>query len=309
MQSMKFHKQLTADRVLLGFALVLVLAVGALGVWRVQKLQNTISENRTQYEKDIANLKNKNERLASQLEGVRDKITDLNDELEKAEKDLEDEKQRNDELEERVKEVTDTVGSLQNTVATEPELLKKYSRTFFLSENYEPANLAQIDDEYLYQASSLTVDRRVWPYLENLLEEAHEDGVDLLVTSAYRPFDQQGQLHERYTRVFGSGANQFSAQQGYSEHQLGTTIDFTTSETGSDLNAFANTEAYQWLQENADKYGFVLSYPEGNQYYTFEPWHWRFVGESLATDLKDAGDHFYQWSQRRIDEYRAEMFN
>jgi hypothetical protein len=63
------------------------------------------------------------------------------------------------------------------------------------------------------------------------------------------------------------------------------------------------------MQKNAYKYGFVLSYPKGNVYYVFEPWHWRFVGEKLAADLNKSGDYFYDWDQRKIDTYLVNVFD
>ena len=108
---------------------------------------------------------------------------------------------------------------------------------------------------------------------------------------------------------YGSGANSFSADQGYSEHQLGTTIDFTTEEIGASSSVFGKTTAYQWLLENAYKYGFILSYPEANKYYQFEPWHWRFVGRGLAEKLHQEGKNFYDLDQREIDEYLISFFD
>jgi len=305
------------ERQLLIFTIFLTLAVGGYAVWKQNQLKKKLAAQDKAYSASTTELIEDKQELKEQLSSVREKVVSLNKELEdteedleEAEDDLEDERERNDKLQEQVEEVTDSVGNLQNTVKTEPELLKKYSRTFFLSENYRPENLAQIDNQYLADDQSLTVDERVWPYLENLLADARGDGIDLLVTSAYRPFGEQANINDRYNRTFGSGANQFSAQQGYSEHQLGTTIDFTTPEVNGQLTQeFANTEAYEWLQDDAHKHGFILSYPEGNQFYIFEPWHWRFVGEKLAQDLDDANAKFYEWDQRRIDEYRAEMFD
>jgi D-alanyl-D-alanine carboxypeptidase len=86
-------------------------------------------------------------------------------------------------------------------------------------------------------------------------------------------------LKSQYRVTYGAGtANSFSADQGYSEHQLGTTVDFTTPKVGGTLTGFDKTDSYKWLQNNAYKYGFILSYPSSNGYYIFEPWHWRFVG-------------------------------
>jgi len=55
---------------------------------------------------------------------------------------------------------------------------------------------------------------------------------------------------------------------------------------------FNKTKAYQWLLNNAYKYGFILSYPENNEYYIYEPWHWRFVGIKLATKLHNENKFF-----------------
>jgi len=298
------------ERQLLLVLILLILVVGGFAVWQQNQLESRLIAKDAAYTASTTQLQQEKQDLKTRLSSVRKKVVSLNEELEDTEDDLDDERERNDELQDRVEEVTDSVGNLQNTVKTEPELLKKYSRTFFLNENYRPENLAQIDDEYLADDESLTVDERVWPDLEDLLDDAHDEGLDLLVTSAYRPFGEQAEINDRFNQTFGSGANQFSAQQGYSEHQLGTTIDFTTPELNGQLTQdFANTEAYEWLQDNADEYGFILSYPKGNQFYIFEPWHWRFVGEELAQDLDDEGANFYDWDQRRIDEYRGDMFD
>ncbi|HEY4526280.1 MAG TPA: M15 family metallopeptidase, partial [Candidatus Paceibacterota bacterium] len=132
----------------------------------------------------------------------------------------------------------------------------------------------------------------------------------IYVNSAYRSFDEQLALKGQYSVSYGAGtANQFSADQGYSEHQLGTTLDFTTTGLSGGLAGFDQTPAYDWLEKNAYKYGFVLSYPEGNQYYMYEPWHWRFVGEDLADDLHDSGRNFYDMDQRDIDPYLANIFD
>jgi zinc D-Ala-D-Ala carboxypeptidase len=149
----------------------------------------------------------------------------------------------------------------------------------------------------------------VYPFLIEMLTDAKDDGINLLVVSAYRSFDKQKDLKSAYAVQYGTGANTFSADQGYSEHQLGTTIDFTTDAMGGALTGFEKTEAYAWLQKYAHKYGFTLSYPEANDYYIFEPWHWRFVGEDLARDLHNDGKYFYDLDQREISEYLISLFD
>src|SRR3989344_626010 len=205
-----------------------------------------------------------------------------------------------DKFQDEVGDISGTVNTLEKLSKTDPELLQKYSKVFFLNEHYAPARLTEIPAEYRYSdAKSLSLHAQVWPFLKKLLDRAKRDNVELFVDSAYRSFEEQSALKSRYKVTYGAGsANQFSADQGYSEHQLGTTVDFITTGTGGQLDGFEKTKAYEWLLANAARYGFTLSYPSGNQYYVFEPWHWRFVGTDLAEDLQDEKAHFYDWDQR-----------
>lgn len=223
---------------------------------------------------------------------------------------LEEEKERNDDFENQIKKVSGTVGKLDKLSKIDPELLMKYSKIYFLNEHYAPAKVVPIATTSLRNSKVLEyIDAKVEPHLIDLFDEAQSDGVDLKIASAYRSFAEQKSLKSTYTVLYGSGANTFSADQGYSEHQLGTTIDFTTDALGGSLTGFENSEAYTWLIENAHRYGFVLSYPKDNAYYIFEPWHWRFVGEDLARDLHREGKYFYDMDQREIDTYLIKLFD
>jgi len=220
------------------------------------------------------------------------------------------ERKRNDDFENQISGLAGTIGILDKVAKTDPELLQKYSKVYFLNENYIPDNIRKINDKYVlpdkgdqyFQGNALT-------FLTKMIDVATKAGVDLKIVSAYRSFETQSDLKGQYSQVYGSGANTFSADQGYSEHQLGTTVDLTDAiVAGTSLN-FKDSEAYLWLQKNAYKYGFVLSYPEGNSFYVFEPWHWRFVGVDLATDLNRANASFYDWDQRKIDGYLVSLFD
>ena len=224
---------------------------------------------------------------------------------------LEAAKEKAESLSKEFEKVSDDVDDLEKITQTDPELLQKYSKVYFLNEHYAPADLETIDSEFTFDKNKdYEIHDEVWPYLEDLLEDAKDDGMDLLIISAYRSFLEQTSLKGLYTVTYGVGtANQFSADQGYSEHQLGTAVDFTNPEVGSTFTGFSKTEEYEWLLNNAYKYGFILSYPEGNQYYQYEPWHWRFVGERLAKKLHKNGTYFYDTSQREIDEYLLYLFD
>ncbi len=232
------------------------------------------------------------------------------EELAEIERDLKREKNRNEEFEDQIKDLAGTVGVLDKLSKTDEELLQKYSRTYFLNENFIPMKLALIDTSY-----RMNPDRDLYfhgdalSFLENMLDDAAEAGHTIKIVSAYRSFDEQREVKDGHTIVYGTGANAFSADQGYSEHQLGTTIDIVDTNTRTLVQSFGNTPAYAWLTANAHKYGFILSYPENNPFYIYEPWHWRFVGRALARDLHDENRSFYDLDQRELDTYLVSIFD
>ncbi len=298
----------------ISFVCILVLAAATTALGTIAYLQTEEIEVLEKTQQTLeATLEEKRAALAvasSTIAAYKVQIFELQEDLTDAERTLQQEQRQVDRFREQLESLTDTVGQLDHLSRLDRELLRKYSRTSFLNENYRPARLTQVPDEWVLEGRQ---DQyflpEAWPFLEDMLEDAARDGIELRILSAFRSFDEQRDLHGRFQQQFGSGANQFSADQGFSEHQLGTAIDIVDPETGATSQTFANTVAYEWLQDNAYRYGFILSYPEGNEFYIFEPWHWRFVGRELATDLHRAGAYFYDWDQRRIDEYLIKIFD
>jgi zinc D-Ala-D-Ala carboxypeptidase len=123
-----------------------------------------------------------------------------------------------------------------------------------------------------------------------MVQAARSAGVILAPISGFRSIKDQEQL------FFGVGAerNQTPAQRaslsappGHSEHHTGYAVDIgdgTVPATNLQAN-FENTKAYQWLQANAARFSFEMSFPKGNtQGVSYEPWHWRFVGDSNSLE-------------------------
>lgn len=226
------------------------------------------------------------------------------------ENNLKTEQQNNQAIRTQIDTITSTVGVLEKLKNTDPELLKKYSKVYFLNENYKPKDLFNIDPKYLLQKDKpAQINIAVWPHLQQMLEDSISNGMDIKILSAYRSFEEQTSLKSNYKITYGSGANKFSADQGYSEHQLGTTLDFTTTKDGATLTGFEKTNEYTWLVNNAYRYGFIISYPKENSYYIFEPWHWRYVGINLATRIHNDKTYFYSLEQRDIDGYLINLFD
>jgi len=262
-----------------------------------------LKETKNNFASSTAEFENKVKQLEADLSRAQNENTNLTNSLVA-------EQAKNNLFEEQINTIQGAVGILEKLNKTDKELLQKYSKVYFLNENYAPSNLAEIDLKYLYDKDKpLQIHANVQPYLYNLLENASSSSVSIEIISAYRSFSDQSSLKLSYKMIYGSGANKFSADQGYSEHQLGTAVDFTTPDTGASFLKFETTTAYKWLTENAYKYGFILSYPKQNTYYRFEPWHWRFIGVSLATKLHDSNKYFYDLDQREIDSYLISIFD
>lgn len=186
----------------------------------------------------------------------------------------------------------------------------------------QPVEIATCDDCALYNVDKLnrlpssfepdteiielegenvvTIDKRLVSDFKNMYRTAREAGHDVNITSSYRSFETQVEVFEYWVlwnqRVYGysreqalEAANNVSAIPGFSEHQLGTTVDLNAKQCES-FEGFCvpNEELWKWLRENAHKFGFVLSYPDNRideTGYKFEPWHYRWIGRTNAKDF------------------------
>jgi zinc D-Ala-D-Ala carboxypeptidase len=265
--------------------------------------------------KNFLALKDKSEQEKSEFQNI---IFEIEKKLVEKEQEL---NQTNKDLQERNEQVFDMLEELENLdsgfkqlakyIETDKELLSKYSKVYFLNENYTPKQISLLDKKYsISPDKEIYIHGQVKKFIENLIDDAFDDGIEIRIVSGYRSFDTQKSLKSSYLVQYGTGANAFSADQGYSEHQLGTAVDFSNPTLGSNLTiSFEQSKSFAWLMENAHKYGFTLSYPKGNQFYQYEPWHWRFVGVDLATHLFKEEIYFYDMDQREINKYLANIFD
>lgn len=127
--------------------------------------------------------------------------------------------------------------------------------------------------------------------LEQMVAAAKsEAGLSLMLASGYRSYNFQVNLYNTYVKQQGQNvADTQSARAGYSEHQTGLAADLEpASRTCEVETCFANTPEGKWLAANAYRFGFVIRYPENQQNitgYIYEPWHVRYVGTALATEM------------------------
>ena len=123
---------------------------------------------------------------------------------------------------------------------------------------------------------------------------AKANDTPIAVQSAYRSYSQQKTTFNYWVSIDGyKGALKVSARPGHSEHQLGLAIDFRSDAGGPPWEGgdWALSPAGAWMKANAWTFGWVMSYPK-NEYakvcYSYEPWHYRYVGRDLAKRIHDS---------------------
>ena len=194
-------------------------------------------------------------------------------------------------------QVTGTMHSEQQTttvptttspqIVSEISVLRLINSTHPLPSNFVPQTVKMGGEE---------VGKVIYPYLKAMLDDALGEGVNMYIRSGYRSYAAQEAVLNGYINLYlNKGysyeqarllALKWASLPGCSEHQSGLAVD---------INATGNTDsstAYEWLAENAYKYGFILRYPEGKENITgidYEPWHYRFVGVGEAKKIKNSG--------------------
>jgi D-alanyl-D-alanine carboxypeptidase len=136
--------------------------------------------------------------------------------------------------------------------------------------------------------------------LTSMFNAAKAQGLSLMLASGYRSYSAQVSVYNGYVAQSGvAKADTFSARPGHSEHQTGLAADVEPSSRECEVEqCFANTKEGQWLAANAHKYGFIIRYQKNTEEltgYEYEPWHVRFVGVDLATEIYAKGQTMEQF--------------
>ena len=191
---------------------------------------------------------------------------------------------------------TDTIPS--TNLNTNYLLVNKFN---YLDSSYIPNNLELLDNSYA--KSGIYLVKEAKDNLEKLINDAKNDGMNIRVISAYRSYTYQENLYNNYVKNDGvENADTYSARPGYSEHQTGLVVDVTRA--FDDFNNFENTDEYNWMLENATNYGFILRYPKDKENittYSFEAWHYRYVGIELAQKIKASNLTFDEYYIRYLE--------
>jgi D-alanyl-D-alanine carboxypeptidase len=182
-------------------------------------------------------------------------------------------------------------------------LLAVVTMTYGLSRDYEPPGLVDLAG-YLPQEVTLGYPTQLRHLVINPLVKMITDmqaaGLNPVIISGYRSYSAQAIARQKWAEKEPERVGILSAPPGFSEHQLGTVVDFGSPELAEIVGQediefhtyFYKTSEGAWLLENAHRYGFTLSFPfeamETTGFF-YEPWHYRYVGVEMATRLHELG--------------------
>jgi len=160
--------------------------------------------------------------------------------------------------------------------------------------DYEPADLVTLNVSFARVSNYRLMRQVAADALKEMFDEALEEGITLYARTGYRSFEAQEQIFTNFVANHGyDQARRFSAKPGQSEHQTGLAIDITSDSVDHNLSQdFGSTPEGEWVGENAHRFGYVIRYPRDKEEitgYMYEPWHIRYFGVELATELYESG--------------------
>jgi LAS superfamily LD-carboxypeptidase LdcB len=184
--------------------------------------------------------------------------------------------------------------------STASDVLLRATKVDALPDGYAPADIVSVSAQGLPQAGRQSLRALIIDDTRGLIDAAADAGVELYVGSGFRSASYQAAVFAAQIQRWGDEetANRYSAEPGHSQHQLGTTIDFTNT-----FGAFRRSPAADWLRDNAHRFGFVLPYTPMSVAltgYVDEPWHARWVGTELAMGLQALG--YQTWPDLSADD-------
>lgn len=164
-----------------------------------------------------------------------------------------------------------------------------------LDKNFVPDKLFATDNNegnfHNFKDPSLKpeISSEIVSYVDAMLRDAKLNGFNIIVDSGYRSYDYQLVVYNALIKEKGEEAFSLVAPPGSSEHQTGLAIDIAYMIDGKYSDDVKDSdEEVKWMKKNSYKYGFILRYPQGKEDitgYSYEPWHYRFVGLELAKKL------------------------
>lgn len=170
-----------------------------------------------------------------------------------------------------------------------------------LGEDFVPKDLVKLEEPYA-SSDDMQGSRLAYNAFKKLYKAAEDDGYGIVINSAYRSYSDQVDLCDTYRNLYGENyVLKYVAQPGFSEHQTGLGFDIGSKTT----NVFINSREYEWMQDNAYKYGFIMRFPKKFVKITgfnTEPWHYRYVGVDIATYIHEHNMPYEEYFAMFLDD-------
>ena len=166
-----------------------------------------------------------------------------------------------------------------------------------LAWNYEASDIVRINSDFTSNKSSNFMLRKevaeMFEWMARAFSNAFDFKAKLTINSAWR-----SQAYQR--KLISTCSTWRCAKPGTSEHEAGLALDLWVN--WWNIKSW-NWIYYQWLVDNAHKYGFHNSYQKWMEVdgKIVEPRHWRYVWVELATILHDYGQTFSEYFYKNIE--------
>ena len=174
------------------------------------------------------------------------------------------------------------------------------NKHYKLDEDFVPDDLVEFDQEYCNDEVQ-EGNREAVVAFKNMYEAAKKEGLGLVINSSYRSYQDQENICNTFKDLYGEGyVTKYVALPGFSEHQTGLAFDIGSTSS----KVFAESKEYEWMKENAYKYGFILRFTKSNAYITgfrSEPWHYRYVGKKIAKYIYENDISFEEYYAEFLD--------
>ncbi len=152
------------------------------------------------------------------------------------------------------------------------------------------------DNDYL-ATDVFKVEKKTLEAFRELQKALEKDGITILLDSTYRSVARQEELWAEFEKEYGIDyCKKYVAVPGYSEHHTGLVIDICVIKDGVIINnndkMIAERELFSKIHAKLADYGFILRYLEGKDDitgYSYEPWHFRYVGVDAAKEISSKG--------------------
>lgn len=196
-----------------------------------------------------------------------------------------------------------------STIEHPNELLVLVNKYNLLPPDFQQYNLVHMEKKHrLNDGKTYLLEAGTYEKYVQMSDAAKKDGVSMYVVSAHRTEAYQRNLYEKRLKSRGRAyADSYTARPGASEHQTGLAVDINSTS-----GTFQYTEAFKWLQKHAHEYGFIMRYPKGKEWitgYSYEPWHYRYVGVDVAKIIYAEGITYEEYYAKYISVKEFQLVN